>query len=469
MSLASIPLVSPIARAAFGASCLLAPALAPAQAAAPAWAAELDSAILAAMSRSGTPGAQVAVVVGGRLAYSRGYGVADVETGRPVTARTLFRVGSVTKMVTAATLAQLAEDGTLDLAAPIARYLPELEGRAVGRVTTHQLLTHTAGWADNTQGNRMGEGALGEVMREVTDTVFFTEAGRVFSYANPGYAMAGYVAERAAGRRFGALADSLTLRATGMPRATFRPLEAMTHDFSQGHDGPRGARATILRPFRENTAQWAAGFLMASAEELARLAVALMDSGRVDGARGIPAGAVRRMTSAHQPIPGTAQSYGYGLRVGTANGRRTWSHGGTFDGFNAQVTMFPAERAAVIVLDNRTGSAVDEVVPFALRLAAGIAPAPAAAPAAPREPTPEERAALAGTYRQGRVTMRLADEGGSLRLVQGTRSLAVRLTGPDQLTATAPDGSPLRVIAVRDADGRVAYLLRSSRALARQP
>ena len=225
------------------------------EASAPAWAAQLDSLMEAEMTRTRTPGAQVAVAFEGKVIYSKGYGVADVETSRPVSAQTLFRIGSVTKMMTGALLAELSAQGKLNLQAPISTYVTELAGRRVGSVTTHQLLTHQAGWIDNVMPyGRMGEGALGEVMIEVTDTLFLTQPGRVMSYSNPGYSMAGYVAERAGGRRYGTQMDELILRRFGMPHATFRPLAAMTRDFSQGHLGMPENPASVVRPFTENTA-----------------------------------------------------------------------------------------------------------------------------------------------------------------------------------------------------------------------
>ncbi len=84
-----------------------------APAAAPAWAATLDSAVAAEMARTKTPGFQIAVVVDGKLAYTKGYGVADIETGRATTDRTLFRVGSVTKQFTATAILKLEQDGKL--------------------------------------------------------------------------------------------------------------------------------------------------------------------------------------------------------------------------------------------------------------------------------------------------------------------------------------------------------------------
>src|SRR5690606_2594672 len=140
----------------------------------------------------------------------------------------LFRVGSVTKMITGAALAQMSANGAIDLQAPIGKYVPEISGKRVANVTTHQLLTHSAGWIDNAVPyGRMGEGALGEVFREVNDSLFFTEPARVISYSNPGYSMAGYVAEQAGGGRFADIVDRLVVDKMGMPRATFRPLEAL--------------------------------------------------------------------------------------------------------------------------------------------------------------------------------------------------------------------------------------------------
>lgn len=439
---------------------------------APAWAAALDSLVVAELARTRTPGAQVAVVANGTLVYSRGFGIADIETGRTVTDRTLFRVGSVTKMFTAATLTQLAADGKLDLQVPISTYVPELAGKRVGAVTTHQLLTHSAGWLDNAVAyGRMGEGALGEVMREVGDTLFFTAPGRVISYSNPGYSMAGYVAETAAKQRFGASVDQLVLRNMGMPHATFRPLEVMTRDFSQGHVGQPANPGSVVRPFTENTAQWAAGFLFASAGEVARFTMALMDGGMLDGRRVLAEDAVRRMTTGHQVVPGNAtMKYGYGLMVGTSStGERIWQHGGAINGFDAQVTMFPARKLAVIVLDNRGGAPLHGITDLVAQRAAGITPATAPALPGERDATAAERAQIVGTYKQGANIVRIVEQDGGLRLQQGTSTAPVMLVGDERLVIVPPVGAKVTLLLVRGTDGRVEYLHQGLRALARQP
>ena len=436
----------------------------------PTWHQSVDSLMAAELERTLTPGALVAFAVDGKVVYSRAFGVADIETGRPVTTQTLFRVGSVTKMVAAAVLTELAVEGKLDLDAPIARYVPELQGRRVGSITTHQLLTHTAGWIDNAiPYGRMGEGALGEVMREVTDTLFFTEPGRVISYSNPGYSMAGYVAERAGGARFGALTDERVLRKFGMPHASFRPLDVMTRDFSQGHIGMPTNRGAVVRPFTENTAQWAAGFLMASAQDMARFTIALMDDGMLDGQRVMTSEAVRRMTTGSAAIPGDSSSrYAYGLNVRQMYGTRVWQHGGAINGFNASVTMFPDKRVSVVIVDNRERQPITGLTQLVARAVANLAVPAASEPAAPRAPTAAERAAIAGTFAQGRQRVVLELDGDVLMFRQGSIALPVQMIGTDRITFTPPNGPATTMVLVRDTQGRVTYLHQSLRAMARQ-
>ena len=169
-------------------ACLLLPVVAlvapvrGAGAQAPPWAAAVDSMMRSEMAGAQVPGAQIAIAQNGRLVYTRGYGVADVETGRPVTERTLFQVGSVTKAVTGAVLAQLAAEGAVELQAPISRYVPELAGRRVGTATVHQLLSMSAGWADFARPfGTTDEAAMGRTLPALADTMILLEPGRIYA------------------------------------------------------------------------------------------------------------------------------------------------------------------------------------------------------------------------------------------------------------------------------------------------
>lgn len=442
-----------------------------AQSATPAFAARLDSLITAEMARTKTPGVQIGIVVDGKLAYAKGYGVADIETGRPVTTQTLFRVGSVTKMVTAATLVQLAADGKLDLQAPIGTYVTEIKGKRVADVTTHQLLTHSAGWLDNAVAyGRMGEGALGEVFREIGDTLFFTAPSRVISYSNPGYSMAGYVAERAGGARYAALTESLVMRKAGMMQSTFKPLEVMTRDFSQGHVGAPNAAGAVVRPFTENTAQWGAGFLFSNTSEFAHFTIMLMNGGSIDGTTVLAPDAVTRMTTGYLTIPGNPTiKYGYGLNVGMRGTERLWQHGGAINGFDASVTMFPDRKIAIILFDNRSGNPLNGVTDLVMKEVAGVTLATNPPVPAERVPNATERSQLVGTFKQGTTSVTLFEENGVLKFRQGPGVLPVMLAGDERMVLAPPGGDKITLLLVRGADGRVEYLHQGLRALARQP
>jgi CubicO group peptidase (beta-lactamase class C family)/alpha-beta hydrolase superfamily lysophospholipase len=443
-----------------------------AQSSRPAWATSLDSLVRSELQRTRTPGAAVAVVVDGRVAYAAGYGIANIETGQPVTTDMLFRVGSVTKMFTAATLTQLAHEGKLSLTAPISAVVPELRGKRVGQVTPHQLLTHTSGWLDNAVAyGRMGEGALGEVMREVTDTMFFTEPSRVISYSNPGYSMAGYVAEVAGGARFATLVEDNVMRPTGMTRATFRPLQALTLPSSMGHIAPPNQSPAVVRPFTENTAQWGAGFLFASAPEIARFSMMLMDYGSIDGKSVLAPETVRRMTTSTTVIPGRpaedSARYAYGITTSKRGGELVWQHGGSINGFDATVVMLPGRKFAVVLLDNLSGAPLNGIVDAAIKYVTGLTP-PTQTPPPPRDATPAERGALVGRYAMGRTSVEIADESGALVFKQGAQTRPLRLAGSNGLVIGGANGPAIRMAFVRGADGRVAYLHQATRALARQ-
>src|SRR5262245_8623254 len=99
------------------------------------------------IARLRIPGAAIAVVKGDRVVFSAGVGVASVETNEGLRPEMLFRLGSTTKMFTAAALCGLAAEGRIDLKAPVSRHIPGLPPR-LSQVTADQLLSHTAGILD---------------------------------------------------------------------------------------------------------------------------------------------------------------------------------------------------------------------------------------------------------------------------------------------------------------------------------
>lgn len=439
----------------------------------PRWAPAVDSIIRAEMARAQTPGAQVAVVQGDRVVYTGAYGVTDAEAGRPVSDKTLFQIGSVTKLTTAALLTQLAAEGKVDLNAPISRYLPGLAGKRVGTVTTHQLLSMTSGMGNVGQPNaNLDEGRVAEKVRDLSDDVLFSEPGAVYSYTNSGYVVAGYVAEVAAGRPFVPLRDSVVLRGLGMPRATSRTLVAMTYDFALGHVGREGSAPVVARPVPENGSERAAGFMWSSAAEVARLAIAFMNDGLVDGKQVFAASAMRAMTTPYAAFPSVAgRRAGYWLVIDTAGGRRYWYGDGGVIGYQSSIRMWPDQKLGVVVTSNRASVSA----PAAEKIGAligGFAPPASPVYRADRDPTAAERAQLVGRYSGGAggASFTIAETPGGLEHRILSFRYPVRLTADgSRIVINRPGTDDIVYLILRDEKGAVRFLHSNGRAFARLP
>jgi CubicO group peptidase (beta-lactamase class C family) len=304
--------------------------------------------------------------------FAKGFGVASVETQAPVTPEMLFRLGSTTKMFVGAALAGLAEEGKLRLDRPIGEYVQGLHP-SISRLTAHQLMTHTAGLADETAWyGSHDDAALGEGIRAWTEKRFFTEPGRTYRYSNPGYWLAGYLVEVLSGRPFAdAMAERL-FRPLGMTSTTFRPTVAMTHPLAVGHEAAEGKESAVVRPMADNAATWPAGSMFSSVRDLSRFVLAFLNG----GGPGLFPAVIARLSTPHVGVPGeSARHYGYGLNVRERRGIRLLEHNGNRLGYGSSIRMAPDHRIGVIVAANRTGVSLPKSTEKAMEL---LLPAPAA-------------------------------------------------------------------------------------------
>jgi CubicO group peptidase (beta-lactamase class C family) len=368
----------------------------------------LDAVMKQEMADANVPGAAIAIVMGDRVVYAKGYGVASVEGTEAVTPDHLFRVGSTTKMFVGAALVRLSEGGKIKLDQPVGKVIDGLPAK-IAALTPHQLLTHTAGLAD---GNAMfglhDDSALGAGIKKWTDERFFTTPGDIYSYSNPGYWLAGYAAERAAGKPFAdVLADEL-FQPLGMKRTTFRPTLAMTYPLAQGHE-LRTGKPAVVRPAADNAGVWPSGSMFTSANDLARFAIAFMNRGKLDGKQVLSESLIKAMGSPHAALPTGAAHYGYGLRVSSNRGVDIVAHNGSRTGYGSSLVMAPKYRFAVVVMGNRSGASFAKTVAKAEELALPLEPA--TKPKVVVKPTAEELEKLAGTYRNGAnvITLKWSD------------------------------------------------------------
>lgn len=289
-----------------------------------------DKFFVDAMRRHGVPGGALIVVREGRPILAKSYGYADLSSRRPVDLeRTLFRQASVSKVLVWLTIIQLVEEGRIDLDRDLNAYLDFRIPDAFGRpITMRHLMTHSAGFADRMWGVLEPDTRtpLWRLVREnVPERVH--PPGKVISYSNYGAALAAHVVERVTGRRFEQVVAERVFDPIGMTRSTFaqpvphslRPLLAST--YPPGRWTPAKFQTAAAAP---------AGALTASAGDMGRLLIPLLNGGQ--GLRGQVArsASLKLMLSVQQPlVAGTQHGFGLGLLTGDYNGVRYAGHGGS--------------------------------------------------------------------------------------------------------------------------------------------
>lgn len=414
--------------------------------------ANLEAVVRKELQERQAPGGAIAIVQGDQVVYSRGFGVASVETGEPLRPEMLFRLGSTTKMFTAAAVVLLAEQGKLDLNEPIGRHIPGLAPK-LAALTAHQLLSHTSGILDEApMFGSHDDDALKREATSWTDARFFAEPGEVYSYSNPGYWLAGLLAEQVGGKPYADQVAASIFSPLGMSRSTFRPTMAMTYPLAQGHDLIDG-KPQIIRPTANNSASWPAGSIFSNVTDLSRWITAFVNAGRLDGRQVLPAALFATLSTPRAAIPGATSKYGYGVQVGEWRGLQVVEHGGSRSGYGSIIRMVPSRRFGVVVLANRTGVSLTRSVNAAIEAALKPAPAPAPPGRTPMPTTATERARFVGTYSQGTRRMAIVAAGETLALRQGTRETPLQKVGDEEFMA-----GTTRYVFVADASGAITFL-----------
>ena len=232
------------------------------------------------MSESGTPGASVAVGYHGRVVWSQGFGFADLEHSVPVTTLTKFRVGSVSKPMTAAAIGLLMEAGKLDLDALVQEYVPDFPQKR-WPITVRQVAGHIGGVRHYQDGENLSNrryGSVSEGLDIFEDDPLLFEPGTQYSYSSYGWNLLSAVIEGAAGEAFlGLMRDNV-----------FEPLE-MRHSLAGHTDSivshrtsfyARNREGTVLNaPYVDNSYKWAGGGFLSTPEDLIRFGSAHLEPG----------------------------------------------------------------------------------------------------------------------------------------------------------------------------------------------
>ena len=416
------------------------------------------------------PGASLGLLQRGRILLAKNLGVTDRETRAPVTERTVFQLGSVSKFITAIAVVLLAERGEIDLHAPIGRYSQWLEAD-LGALTAHQLLTHTAGLKDGgaLYGSRTEldlRGSLADWGREL----MFTCPGEVFSYSNPGYSLVGLLVESVTARTFAEALRELVFAPLAMQDSAVGAHVATDSACSAGHARARDGSVRAVRLLADNVAYRPAGYICSTSQDLGRLLRALLDDGRLDGAQVLPPTLLERVTTMHVTLPGHAQrGYGYGLYVHHSADRRIAVHTGFNAGFGARVCLCPDARGAVIALTNRQAQTLPRSTQAAMDILAPVAiPMNRALSHSKHTPQQAANAQYVGTYAQYGPPVVVHEKAGTLWLRSGGINMSLRPIGTHRFACATSDGEkPIEVVFTERDDSGFRYLYAQSRAFRR--
>lgn len=318
----------------------------------------------AAMEEFRVPGLAVVVVKDDRVIYRGCFGLRDVEKRLPVTPDTAFYIASATKPFTAMGLVKLAEEGKVDLDAPVRRYLPKLElpdAALAEKLTVRDLLCHR-------YGIRCGAVVLLDAYTgEITDDRYFRllkargEVAGGVEYTNIHFTLAGRVIEAASGKPWRDYLAEVIFTPAGMTTATGYADEMYARaDVALPYQ--LAASGFVAAPRKVDATMHAAGGLGLSIDDLARWLRLNINAGEIDGKRIISAESAREMLRLQSERKDgqirRIEGFGLGWLLGTYRGQTRYViHTGGYLGAAAHVSFMPDKRIGVAVVTNGDASA----------------------------------------------------------------------------------------------------------------
>jgi len=413
-----------------------------------------------------TPSLAAAVVRDGGQAW---FGARSMLDGHEPDGDTQYRIGSLTKTFIAVLVMRLRDEGRLDLADPLGKYLDAdpLRSRAAD-ATIAQLLSHTAGLASETPGP-WWERSPGELRPGLAGLLSPAPhpAGRLFHYSNPGYGLLGALVGRLRGHGWDQALRQEILVPLGMARTTLSPEPPHARGFAV-HPW---ADVMQAEPAEATGLMAPAGELWSTAEDLCRFAVFLLDGDD----RVLPATTLAEMRTPASPPgdEGWTGGYGLGLQLFRQDGRMLYGHSGSMPGFLATLCVSPADGVGGITLANVTSGL--DIAGIAIDLVSIVADNEPRLPArwTPLPEVDQALLALTGLWYWGprAYALRLvADRGLELGPATG-RGRASRFRAEPDGTWTGLDGyytgETLRL--VHGSDGTVDHLDLGSFVFTREP
>lgn len=318
------------------------------------------------------PGLAIAIIKDDEVIFSKGFGYRDVEQKLPMTEDTLLAIGSSSKAFTTFALGVLMDEGKLEWNKPVRNYIPwfRLYDPVMGeRLTPRDLVTHRSGlprhdlvWYNNFTASRE------EFVRRLAHLQPSADLREKFQYNNLMYLTAGYLVEVLTGKKWEDSIRALVFEPLSMTRTNFSVEDSQKdNDFAQPYREDEGEIEKI--PFRNITNIGPAGSINSCVNEMSNWLIVHLYEGKFKDKQIINPTTLEDMHLAHMPTGGTPSrpeispaDYGMGWFVDNYRGHRRVHHGGNIDGFSAMVSMLPQDGFGFVILSNKNGTPVPELI-----------------------------------------------------------------------------------------------------------
>lgn len=304
-----------------------------------------DDYIKMQMEQHKIPGLALTIIQNGKAIKSAAYGLANLELNVPVTAETVFEIGSITKQFTAAGILLLAQEGKLTVDDKLSQHIANAPD-SWKAVTLRHLLTHTSGIKSYT-------GLDGfELTRHLTQAQFLKtlgvqplefQPGASWKYSNSGFSLLGYVIENVSGENYWHFMSERIFKPLGMSRTTDRMPGRIIPNRADGYEQTN--HVLINRDY-DLTDVFSAGAIASTVGDLAKWNASLDRDDLLNAAT------KDAMWTAAKLNDGKPTKYGFGWFLDSVEGHKNIGHGGSTSGFSASIQRFPDDKLAVIILTN---------------------------------------------------------------------------------------------------------------------
>jgi serine beta-lactamase-like protein LACTB, mitochondrial len=296
----------------------------------------------------GIPGLSLTVAVDGKVVYSEGFGFADLEERAPAWPTTKFRIGSISKPLTAVGLMELVQAGKVDLDAPVQKYVPSFPEKG-SPITVRMVAGHLAGirhYKDDEFLMQKHYDNVLDALKIFENDPLVSAPGTEFHYSSYGFNLLSAVIESASGEKFLDYMQRHVFDAYGLvhttPDQNSRIVEERSRFYEKEKDG-----TLENAPYVDNSYKWAGGGFLSTSEDLVRFGTAMLQPGILKQA------ALQEMFTPQRTKSGKLTEYGIGWSVRKSNsGKLVYEHSGGSVGGTSQLIVYPETHVVVALVTN---------------------------------------------------------------------------------------------------------------------